>query len=231
MKPSAAYIVPQDSILNPTRNKLFDNFSADDSILLRTTLYLNLIENFLKEESKIDFYCYLDESDKEFLSDEFKQDALNLSFIDLANKNLLFENLSTKEFSKHNNNIIINSDLIGINLAELQRLNNLLNFEDESLLISKSSDGDIGILGFNNYSAEIFSSLVKSNFRFDDFLSRIKSSSHFIHTSNEVLLIKNIDNFKQLYISLSQKKSIEYCSQKMHEHFTHLFVEYKALLK
>jgi hypothetical protein len=48
MKPSAAYIVPQDSILNPTRNKLFDNFSADDSILLRTTLYLNLIENFLK---------------------------------------------------------------------------------------------------------------------------------------------------------------------------------------
>lgn len=231
MNPNAAYIIPQAPILNTKRITKFENFSIDDSILLKSTLYLSLLENFTKKESKIDFYFFLDEADKEFLPEEFKQKNINFYFTDITNKNSLFENLSSKEFSDHKNNIIITSDLVGINISELERLINLLNIEDESLLISKSKDDDIGIFGFNNYSSEVFNNLVKSGFKYDDFLSRIKSSSHFIHAASEVLLIKGIDDFKQLYTALSQKKSIEYCSQEMHERFTHLFIEYKDLLK
>ncbi len=231
MNQNAVYIIPQSSFLNPAHINLFENFSKSDSILLRSTLYLNLVENFLNKENKIDFYFYFDENDKEFLSNEFELYKLNPLFNDLKNKSLFFENLSAKEFLTHKNNLIISSDLIGINISELERIINLLNIEDESLLIGKSKDGEIGILGFNNYFPEIFENLIKSDFKFDDFLSRLKSSNHFIHTLNDILLIRNINNFKQLYTELSQKKSIEYCSQEMHERFTHLFIEYKDLLK
>ena len=231
MNQNAVYIIPQSSFLNPANINVFENFSNNDSILLRSTLYLNLVENFLNKNNKIDFYFYFDENDKEFLSNEFVLDKLNLLFIDLKNKRLFFENLSAKEFLKHKNNLIISPDLIGINISELEKIINLLNIEDESLVIGKSKEGEIGILGFNNYFPEIFENLIKTDFRFDDFLSRLKSSNHFIHTLNDILLIRNINNFKQLYTELSQKKSIEYCSQEMHERFTHLFIEYKELLK
>jgi len=108
---------------------------------------------------------------------------------------------------------------------------NLLNIDDESLLIGKSKEGVIGVFGFNSYSVDIFNCLVKSDFNYNAFLSCIKTFNHFIHTLNDILLIKNIEHFKQLYIELSQKKSMEYCSQQMHEKFTHLFIEYKELLK
>lgn len=231
MNQNAVYIIPQSSFLNPAQINVFENFSNNDSILLRSTLYLNLAENFLNKENKIDFYFFFDENDKEFLSKDFELNNINPRFNDLKNKSLFFENLSAKEFLTHKNNLIISSDLIGINISELERIINLLNIEDESLLIGKSKEGEIGVLGFNNYFPEIFENLIKADFEFDDFLSRLKSSNHFIHTLNDILLIRNINNFKQLYTELSQKKSIEYCSQEMHERFTHLFIEYKDLLK
>ena len=231
MNQNAVYIIPQSSFLNPANINVFENFSNNDSILLRSTLYLNLVENFLNKNNKIDFNFYFDENDKEFLSNEFVLDNLNPLFNDLKNNSLFFENLAAKEFLTHKNNLIISSDLIGINISELEKIINLLNIEDESLVIGKSKEGEIGILGFNNYFPEIFENLIKTDFRFDDFLSRLKSSNHFIHTLNDILLIRNINNFKQLYTELSQKKSIEYCSQEMHERFTHLFIEYKDLLK
>lgn len=231
MNQTAAYIIPNTAILNPELIQPFENFGINDSILLRSTLYLNLVENFISKDSKTDFYFYLDIGDKDFITDEFRISKLNLKFGDLSNKNLFFENLSSKEFSSYKNNTLINSDLIGLNILDLEKLTNLLNIEDESLLINKSKSGDIGIFGFNNYSNEIFKSLINANFKYDEFLSRIKSLSHFIHTTNDILLIKNINDFRQLYFELSQKKSIEYCSQKMHERFTHLFIEYKDLLK
>jgi hypothetical protein len=144
---------------------------------------------------------------------------------------LLFENLFLKEFNAHKNNIILSADLIGINQIEVDKYFNLLNIDDESLLIGKSKEGVIGVFGFNSYSTDIFSCLVKSDFNYSNFLSCTKTLNHFIHTLNDILLIKNIEHFKQLYIELSQKKSIEYCSQQIHEMFTHLFIEYKDLLK
>lgn len=228
---NAAYIIPSASFLNPVELSTFENFSIDDSKYLRSALYLNLVENFLIDENKTDCYFVLDECDRDFITDDFKVDKLNFHFADLKNQNLLFESLFFKEFSSYKNNIILSSDLIGINRIELDKYFNLLNIDDESLLIGKSKEGVIGVFGFNSYSVDIFKCLVKSDFNYNNFLSCTKTLIHFIHTLNDILLIKNIEHFKQLYIELSQKKSIEYCSQQMHEKFTHLFIEYKELLK
>jgi len=228
---NAAYIIPSASFLNPVLLSTFENFSIDDSKFLRSALYLNLVENFLIGEKKNDYYFVLDEFDRDFITDDFKFDNLNFHFADLTKQKLLFENLFLKEFSSHKNNIVLSSDIIGINHTELDKYFNLLNIDDESLLIGKSKEGVIGMFGFNSYSVDIFNCLVKSDFIYNNFLSCTKTLNHFIHTLNDILLIKNIEHFKQLYIELSQKKSIEYCSQKIHEKFTHLFIEYKELLK
>jgi|WetSurMetagenome_2_1015567.scaffolds.fasta_scaffold147535_2 hypothetical protein len=231
MHNNAAYIIPFASFLNPEILNAFENFTLEDSKFLKSSLYLNLVENFLTEENKTDYYFVLDECDRDFITDDFKIEKLNFHFADLKNQNLLFENLFFKEFNTHKNNIILSSDLIGINRIELDKYFNLLNIDDESLLIGKSKEGVIGVFGFNSYSVDIFNCLVKSDFNYNAFLSCIKTFNHFIHTLNDILLIKNIEHFKQLYIELSQKKSMEYCSQQMHEKFTHLFIEYKELLK
>ena len=228
---NAVYIIPSASFLNPEIVNTFENFSIEDSKFLKSILYLNLIENFLADEKKTDYFFVLDEFDRNFITDEFKADNINFHFADLTKPKLLFENQFLKEFTSHKNNIILSSDIIGINQTELNKYFNLLNIDDECLLIGKSREGTIGVFGFNSYSMDIFNCLVKSNFIYNNFLSCTKTLNHFIHTLNDILLIKNIEHFKQLYIELSQKKSMEYCSQKMHEKFTHLFIEYKELLK
>ena len=228
---NAAYIIPSASFLNPEILNAFESFTIEDSIFLKSALYLNLVENFLTAENKTDYYFVLDECDRDFITDDFKMDKLNFHFADLKNQNFFFENIFFKEFSGHKNNIILSSDLIGINRVELDKYFNLLNIDDESLLIGKSKKGVIGVFGFNSYSIDIFNCLVKSDFDYNTFLSCTKTLNHFIHTLNDILLIKNIEHFKQLYIELSQKKSMEYCSQQIHEKFTHLFIEYKELLK
>lgn len=231
MNQNAVYIIPQSPILNPEKIKLFENFNIEDTIMLRSTLYLNLIENFSQRKTNTDFYFYLDEVDKYHLTEEFRTDDLSLFFTDLLMPEFFFDSLAGKEFSAHKNNLIINPDSMGITLSDIENSFNLLNVEDESLIINKSPDGYITCLGFNNYSPEIFKALTKSDFIFDDFLARIKTCSHFIQTKNLGIIVKNITHFKQLYFDLSQKKSIEYCSQKMHERFTHLFIEHKDSLK
>jgi hypothetical protein len=195
------------------------------------TLYLNILENLAGKKDKIDIYGIWDESDKDNLPDELKSNKYKVIFTDESNKKTIFENLSSKEFSRYKNNLIVCSDVIDIKPADYEQYFNLLNIENESLVIAKNKENSIAVFGFNNYSNEIMNSLLLSNFSYNDFLGRIKSCTHFMHIVNDVLLVRNISNFKQLYFELSQKKSIEYCSQKMHERFTHLFVEYKDLLK
>lgn len=231
MKSNAVYIIPDRSVFNPEVIKYFESFKKEDSLLLYSSLYLNLVENFIDREYKADIYCILDELDKEFVSNELKNTEINILFENVGNKKRLFDKLALKEFSPHKNNLIIFSDLMGINLTDADKYFKLLNIEDESLLIGRSKDNCVVILGFNKYSEEVFTSLLNINFNYDELLIKLSSLNYFIHTVKDILRINNLNDFKKLYDDLSQKKSIEYCSQQMHEKFTHLFVEYKELLK
>ncbi len=231
MNSKAVYIFPYYFFYSNEIYKSLDGFSKEDISLLFTTLYLNVLENLAGKEDKVDIYCIWNEIDKENLPEEFVNFNYKMIFTNVSDKKQIFEKLSSKQFSLYKNNLIVFSDVIDIRSSDYDQYFNLLNIDDESLVIAKEKENNIAVLGFNNYSDEIISSLVLSGFDYNDFLSRIKSSEHFIHIVNDVLLVRSITNFKQLYAELSQKKSMEYCSQKMHERFTHLFVEYKDLLK
>jgi len=231
MKSNAVYIIPDRSVFNLDLIKDFENFNKADSLLLCSTLYMNLVENFIGRKFKADIYCILDELDKEFISNELKNTEIKILFDNISNKKKLFDKLAAKEFSLHKNNLIIFSNIMGINLIDVEKYFKLLNIEDESLLIGRSKDNCVVILGFNNYSEEVFTNLLNVNFNYDELLIKLSSLNYFIHTTKDILSINNLSDFKELYTDLSKKKSIEYCSQQMHEKFTHLFVEYKDLLK
>ncbi len=107
----------------------------------------------------------------------------------------------------------------------------MLNIDDNSLLLAKSSSGEIKVFGFNNYTDDLFKQLTDSSLMMDKFLSYNRSCTYYINTLSDVMTVTNVNDFKKLYSELSQKRSNEYCSQQMHERFTHLFIEYKNLLK
>lgn len=231
MNSKAIYIFPFYTYYAEELYKNLSEFKKEDVLFLAATLYLNILENLNGKQDKIDIYCIWDESEKDNLPDELKNKNRKIIFKDLSNKKIIFEKFSSKEFSLYKNNLIVFSDVVNIRPSDYEQYFNLLNSEKESLVIAKDKENNIAVLGFNSYSEEIISSLVLSDFDYNNFLSRIKSCEHFIHIVNDVLLVRSISNFKQLYQELSQKKSVEYCSQQMHERFTHLFVEYKDLLK
>ncbi len=54
-------------------------------------------------------------------------------------------------------------------------------------------------------------------------LNSISSKDIFIHTLDDFLSIDDFEDIKKLYIELSKKESLSYCSQKMHESFNDLF--------
>jgi hypothetical protein len=228
---NAVYIIPPFPIFQNKSLPFLENFNDEDKITLYSNLYLNLIENFSKDSSKFTLFCIFDRSDKEFLPSDFDSKGINKEFIDISDLKTTFAKLSEKHFLKYKNNILIRSNVMGINSNDTDRLFNLLTIDDEALVVSKTENNIISLLGFNNYTEVIFNNLIKSEFNYERFLYHLNPISHFIQIVNETLMIHDLDDFKKLYQYLSQKKSIEYCSQEMHERFTNLFIEYKDLLK
>jgi hypothetical protein len=228
---NAIYIIPQSSVFSQQISNTFPEIKSEDLSFLKSSLYLNMLENILAIKDKVDIFCLFDEKDKEIFPIEFQSDTYKVFFENLSDKKNVFEKLSSKEFADYKNNILIFADVIDIRSSTLDQYFNLLNIDDESIVLAKNKEGIIGVLGFNNLSADVFHELENSSFILDKLLSINNCCKQFIHVVKDVLIVRNISNFIQLYSELSQKKSIEYCSQEMHERFTHLFIEYKDLLK
>lgn len=231
MKQNAVYIIPPYSLFNRLKGVNFDQLKDADFTFLKTTLYLNLLENISVKKDRLDIFKIFNITDKNLLPDEFLDESQILFFSDVNDLKSLFYELSVKNFISHKNNLIIFSDVINIRPADIDKYFNLLNIDDNTLVLAKSSEGAIKVFGFNNYSDDLFKQLIDSLLLMDKFLSYNKSCAYYVNTLNDVLTVNNVSEFKKLYSELSLKKSNEYCSQQMHERFTHLFVEYKDLLK
>jgi hypothetical protein len=231
MNSKAVYIFPFYSFNSEELHNNLQGFSKAEVKLLLTTLYLNVLENLTGKEEKLDIYCIWDENEKDNIIDELKNKNYNFIFADISNKKVILNKLSSKEFLSYKSNLIVFSEVIDIKSKDYDHYFNLLNIEEPSLVVAKDGENNIAAFGFNTFSEEIIVSLSLSEFNYNDFLVHLNSCKYFIHTVSNILLVRNINNFKQLYHNLSQKKSIEYCSQHMHEKFTDLFVEHKDLLK
>ncbi len=231
MKQNAIYIIPQFSLSQRLIDDNFEQFTNEDFSFLKFILYLNLLENVNQRKDKVDIIKVLDSSDKESFSDVSSDESSKTIFCDIKDIKSLLKELSNKEFISHKNNLLILSDAIDIRPVDIDKYFNLLSMDDKSIVIATSIDRKIKVFGFNSYSDDLIKYISDSDFFMDKFLSYNKSCEYFVNTVNEVLAVNNVDDFKKLYTELSLKSSWDYCSQQMHERFTHLFVEYKDLLK
>jgi hypothetical protein len=226
---SCIYLVPLYPVFNEKEVRTFNSFSTQDSASLYSALYLNLKEITDNISPFVEtIYCF-DKIDKEYILPEFP--ASNSIFINLSDKSILFRTLSEKYFSLYSNNLIIFVNATSIYRNNIIKYLDLLNREDESLLIGKSNNGKVSYIGFNIYNNDLFFQIEATDLKFDNLLHLACRFDYFINVLTDSLFIENINDFKILYKELSKKESLNYCSQNIHEKFTHLFIEYKELLK
>jgi hypothetical protein len=83
------------------------------------------------------------------------------------------------------------------------------------------------LYGFDN---RLFESLLTFNQDYISVLNQLTTRDILIHTLDGYLSIDDFEDIKKLYIELSKKESLSYCSPTLHEKFNDLFIEYKDLL-
>lgn len=214
---------PQNFLINKDKG-----FSNDEIVYLRKILTINIIENLISSaESKTlepsIFFLQQKEIYEEGLKEYFP-DKLKVScFTDKKN---FFENL--KKFSKY---VFIYSDVMGISSKDIKNTENLISYDDNSLVISKSENNDICYIAFNKFDSNLMELILEPEINYDNLLSNIKTEKFFIQTLSGHFRVNSFSNFKLLYHRLSQKESLNYCSQEMHEKFTNLFIEYRDYIK
>lgn len=229
MKPeSAIYIYAPHPVFNPVSVRDFASFEKADSVILYTTLFENLIEIVGSINIPADKYLLLDIED-ENLFRPTESDSFTVKFLS-ENYSGELDNFLTSKSLNYPNNILILSDSIGISHESIFHCFNLLNIEDDSLVIGKSYSGFISFIAYNNIESKAVQYLIESDFNYMKFLAHLDTCPAFINVMEKFHRILTVDDFKKLYIELSKKESLAYCSQQMHERFTHLFIEHKDLL-
>ncbi len=229
-KKNCIYVLSPHPVFNGEAAPKFENLSRRDLMLLYSHLLANIIEIFTDTDLSFELVFCLNEKDENYIPGNFFPDE-SIIFINTSeNINSNLERLGRNYFSSFENNIIIRADVIGISEKTIQKIFNLLAIEDDVLVIGKSINKKVALLGFNNLELNLLDEMFSAALEYDNFLIEAGKSDLFLNTLNGFQLIENFSDFKNLYIELSKKESLSYCSQQMHERFTNLFIEYKDLL-
>ena len=231
MKQNAVYIIPVNPFLRRRDGDGLEFMHDKDLIFFRSTVYLNLLENVLQKTDKVELICLVPTEEIRKLLDDIDYLGSKLIYSDDINLSVLLNAELTKYLKSYKYNLILFADIINLRPSDIEQCFNLLTVDANSLVASKSYDGIIQLLGFKQYNKDLINHLIDSSNIMDKFLSYSKSCDYLVNILKDVMVVNNNQDFKKLYFELSQKSSLEYCSEKMHERFTHLFIEYKELLK
>ena len=228
---SCICLFPLSPVFNTGNVPLFESMSPNDSSLLQSILYENYIE-VLKEitDSSTIIYC-LDEKDKNLIPPHINEKLSDIFWVNSTELNTELKNFNDKYFKNFHNNFIILSHSIGVSSQDVKKIFSLLEMEDESIFIGRDNDERIALLGFNTYNEELMGNLVEDRNHYNEMLIKASKHENFVNTLSNFMLIETKEDFKKLYNELSGKESLTYCNQNIHEKFTHLFIEYKDLLK
>lgn len=223
-------IVADSPIINPKEIKAYPNLSVNYSVYLNTLLYSNWLEIFSGIKEQVEIYVLLNEMDMEFIPKYFLPDSDHtITYTDSQLANLPEHFLKQPIFA-NSKTLLLFYNSIGLKVNDIMRIFNLLQTEDSSIVIGKSVRGKIILSCTNGLDEGLVNPIFEAKRNFDDYLISISSKDIFIHTLDGFVSIDNFEDIKKLYIELSKKESLSYCSQKMHENFNDLFIEYKELL-
>ena len=217
-------------ILNLNEVREYQNLTSNYSVYLNTLLYSNWIEILSEINEDYDIIYFLHESDKDHLPKYFLPDKANIRFYN--NKISLSLHDSFLKFLSVNNSktLILFSNVIGINKKDINRIFNLLQPDEPSVVIGKSGKDQLIFICTSGLDKDVIDPILESDRNYSKYLFLLNNRDLFINTMENFMSINDFEDFKKLYIELSKKESLSYCSPKMHESFNDLFIEYKDLL-
>lgn len=228
---SGIYVVSMIPVFNEKSVTPLGKLDADHTSQLYADLILNHTENLDQIVNNTSItYCF-DENDRHFLPEEFtKKFQVNI-FGSTENPYQNIKNIVDKFFGTASTNLIVFANSIGFSSSELKKILDLLTIESDAVIIGKSINGGVSFIGFNYINQDLIRDINWSGIEFEKLLQKVNKFDNFVYVWENSLVINSFKDFKLLYAELSKKESLEYCSQQMHEKFTHIFIEYKELLK
>jgi len=199
-------------------------------VYLNTLLYSNWIEIFSGIKEQVEIFTLLNEKDMEYIPKYFLPDEAHTIIYNEPRIINLSKYLHHQALTINSKMLVLFYNSIGLSLNDFSRIFNLIQTEEPSLVIGKSVHDKIILSCSYGFDEELINPIITANRIYANYLNSISSKDIFIHTLDGYLSIDNFEDIKKLYIELSKKESLSYCSQKMHENFNDLFIEYKELL-
>ena len=228
---SGIYIVSMMPIFDEKSVSPLGELDKNNTSQLYTDLILNHKENLDKIANNTSInYCF-DEQDRNYLPDIFRKENAKCIFNNSETPYQHIKNIVDKNFNLASINLIIFANSIGFSSLELKRILDLLTIESDAVIIGKSINDRVSFIGFNNVSQKLINDIHWDGLKFDSLLHKVNKFDNFVYVWENSLVVNSGKDFKLLYSELSKKESLEYCSQQMHEKFTHIFIEYKDILK
>jgi hypothetical protein len=164
----------------------------------------------------------MNKSDEEYIPKNFLPNASNLVLLNITTKEKLRDSLRELELKRYSKFLFAFFNSMGIKKEDICKTFNLLTVDDQAITVGKADNERIAFVGTNKIEENLLTKLSAQHAKYNNFL--------FLHTINNFFSINNFQDVKKLYIELSKKESLSFCSENMHERFNDLFVEYKYLL-
>ena len=230
MNKDIVIILASSAIFNPSEAKTIPNLSLEYSIYLNSLLVSNWIENLISSENNFDIITLFNENDKEFIPKKIFPPEIKKAFYSGTQLKNLDENILGKLLLDSFRIILLFHNSIGLNRNDISRMFSLVHPDEASVVIAKSKRDKIILTCLYGFDNKLFDSLITFNQDYISVLNHLTNTDILIHTLDGYLSINDFEDIKKLYIELSKKESLSYCSPKLHESFNDLFIEYKDLL-
>lgn len=230
MNKFSVFIIARTPILHPGKIKVLEKLSEHYTILLNSLLYLNWIEILSSLKDNFDSYYIFNKKDEDFIPKNFIPESGKLILPENTTVKMLSNIFTDLKFRSYTKRIFIFFNSIGIRKEDITKTFDLLSIDDRAVVIGKSQDEKIAFLGTNSVENNILNIFLAENITYSKILNRLSEEDIFLQTIGNFLSINNFNDVKKLYIELSKKDSLSFCSENMHESFNDLFVEYKDLL-
>lgn len=231
MAKDSILIFTNSAILNPKEIIPYPNLSTNYSVYLNTLLISNWFDILSETHSTFDISIFLNEMDKEYLPRYILPKEANPVFY---KNELIGEEFQNTFISRTSNaeskTLVLFFNSIGLKMDEIFRLFSLIQMDEPTIAVGKSYNQKINCVCTKQSDSEIIELLIKAERNYNKFLKLISDKDYFVQTIKNFLSIDDFEDIKKLYIELSKKESLSYCSQKMHESFNDLFIEYKELI-
>lgn len=224
-------ILADSPILNPREIIPYPNLSTNYSVYLNTLLFSNWMDILSEKQNQFEVSAFLNKMDKEYLPKYILPGESNTIFYeDELISDFFKDNLLAHSSSAESKTIVLYFNTIGLKMDELYRMFNLVQMDEPSIVVGKSDAQKINCICAKQPNTEVIELLISAKRNFEEYLKLLSDKDYFIHTIRNFLSIDDFEDIKKLYIELSKKESLSYCSQKMHESFNDLFIEYKEQL-